>query len=235
MDITKIVEIVLVVFLALLLGTAISYKRIQALWLLLRTPRSYTNALPNEGIIKVSGKAGPSVSQSPFTKTVCAFWHIKVEEYKRYGRSGRWVDICNQVSSQPFKIQDELGSIFVQPSEKAVHNLKANYKARSGMFNKLDGETLAIVESLGVTTKGMIFDKTLRVIEYCLPADAPVVIFGEIHANNGSRSIGEGKKIPFILSQGRESDLVKFLVIRMVPIFIILLLLGALVMMGLLF
>jgi hypothetical protein len=235
MDITKILEIVVVILLALLLGAVISYKRIQALWLLLRTPRSYTNALPNEGIIKLAGKVGSSVSQSPFTKTVCAFWHIKVEEYKRYGRSGRWADICNEASSEPFKIQDELGSASVQASEKTVHNLKANFKARSGLFNKLDADTLAIVESLGVTTKGMLFDKTLRVTEYCLPADAPVVVFGEIHTENGSRRIGKGKKTPFILSQGSESDLVRFLVIRMLPIFIILLMLGALIIVGLLF
>jgi hypothetical protein len=213
----------------ILVGLFVSLSSIQQILRIRRTPTSHISDLPSEGEVEICGKAGPAVTKSPISQSDCVLWRAEIQNRQSSGKESRWVTIYKEISNESFEIIDETGKVIVQPSivELTLHK---DINQSSGLFNSLDEETKAAVETLGVETTGLLgMDNSLKVEESCIfPGDA-IYILGQVIIEDGLKKIVSDDTNSLIISDRSEKELLgalyKKVVIRLlvIPIGVILL------------
>lgn len=88
------------------------------------------------GLVELAGKATPNLLlTAPYTKTRCVFYHVIIERLeRRHGRHGstsRWVKEFEIKTDIPFFLQDDTGSVAVDP-RKAETDLPLRYSNIEG-------------------------------------------------------------------------------------------------------
>ncbi len=193
--------IVIIVILAFLVGLAISTSSLMKIFRILRTPTTWISALPPEGPVEVMGKVGEKTLLSPITRTACAAYMLEVQEYRRSKNSAGWHTISKKRSQQPFEIDDETGTLQIDPSNAEL------MVSGEGFDDSLDAEQRAALEGLGIKTTGFFgSDKKLRVIEHLVLPQQQIYAIGKLQPGIGNRLITGEANIPLVISDRSERD-----------------------------
>ena len=81
------------------------------------------------GLVEVYGKVVPfrgEVLKSPFTDRDCVYIRFTIEEYKTAERSSRWEIVYEGTDFVPFYVDDETGSVLVDPKGAGIEILRDN-------------------------------------------------------------------------------------------------------------
>src|SRR5512137_2712326 len=78
------------------------------------TPTSKVRAAA-VGLVEVCGVAVPSAGRlsSPFSREDCVYYKYTVEEYRKQGKSHRWVKIRSDEERTMFYVEDDTGKLLV--------------------------------------------------------------------------------------------------------------------------
>ncbi len=125
-----------------------------------RIPTTWISALPDKGWVEVTGKIRAEMVKSLLQKVDCVFWQLEVLEYQGGNRGGgRWKPILKK-SSGSFMLDDMTGRINIKDG-KPITVTNNEYR-----LDRVDDATRALLESIGVKTKGFLgFEKRLRISE----------------------------------------------------------------------
>lgn len=94
------------------------------------------------GLVEVYGKVvlfRKEVLKSPFTARDCVYSRFSIEEYRSSGKHSRWVTVRKGVDFIPFYIDDETGSVLVDPKGAGVEILRDNEFKSGFMKDPPDG------------------------------------------------------------------------------------------------
>ncbi len=198
-----------------LLGLLVSHREIRKIIRLLRTSTSEIGMLPSEGQVEMVGSAdGGTTTISPITKTTCALWQVEVLEKRSSGKSSHWVTIYKNTSTSPFDISDGTGKMRIYPSRYTELILRDDVRKSSGVFSSLDEETQAVLQIAGITTKGALFNRALRVYERYIEPGESIYLLGTVYSKNGTRILDD--ESPLIISDQSELRLLSRFIWRVV-------------------
>jgi hypothetical protein len=162
------------------------------------TPTSKVDAAA-VGLVELYGKAlcdGEMVS--PISGERCAYWRIKADYY-RSGKHGGWREIFKRDSTSRFRVEDETGSMLVDPKGATVEipldHRYQGYISGKGFFGveheKLDARALKFIDSLDERGKRsfMNHDKEdVRIFEHFIADEDLVYVLGDAQPLEGATS-----------------------------------------------
>jgi hypothetical protein len=91
------------------------FRLLQRRHLILNTPVSKIRSA-SMGMVELSGLAvGPYTMVAPITGRACYFHRTMVWEWKREGRSSKWVKVAAECKHVPFFLDDNTGKIMIDP------------------------------------------------------------------------------------------------------------------------
>jgi len=135
---------------------------------------------------------------SPITKKPCVLWQVEVSEKRRSGRSTNWHVIYRNYSSVAFDVSDGTGRVRLEPQynmELVLHN---DVHKSSNLFSSLPSDVENTLNSMGLNTKGLIGNKSMRVNERYVEQGEQVYVLGNV-LNKGGVMTMDGNS-PLIVS-----------------------------------
>jgi hypothetical protein len=145
-----------------------------------RTPTTKINALPLGGRVEIVGNAQHESMLSPFSKTPCVFWRVKVEEDISSDEDSKWITIYENVSYEPIEISDETGKIKVSVDQ-------ANLELKNYWPNERTDETKQFLNSRG-------FPSNCKVYEWLIKPDTQVYVLADIQEPLSVQLISENNE-----------------------------------------
>lgn len=133
------------------------------------------------GLGEIYGSVVPKQTElfeSPFTKKKCVYLKYTIEEFRRQGKSSRWVTIAKIEKTQKFYLQDETGKMLVD-SKGCDLRLEKDYESTT-----LTPEVKAVLDEHKISHTGWFgFNKTMRFREYVIEPSDNLYILGTIGDN----------------------------------------------------
>jgi hypothetical protein len=156
---------------------------------------------------------------SPMTRTRCVFYKFVIEEQRtrtvteRQGnRTVRrtehyWHPIITDVQAVPTAVKDKTGEALVDLKEAEL--TLAAMQARSGSFKSVPADLeRSLQKRYGVSSKGLIFNKSMRYTEAVIEPGARVFVVGDCKVRkNGSACFCKGDH-PLLITDKNEDELV---------------------------
>jgi hypothetical protein len=135
--------------------------------------------IPDGSVGKVVGTValGRQSLEAPLSKRPCAHYDLRIEEYRSSGKSGAWYTVIHETESCNFVVRDGADSAHVHMAKARILGV-IDLKLRSGTFNAASPELEAFLKSRGKSSKGWIFNKTLRYSEGVLEPGESVAVMG---------------------------------------------------------
>ena len=185
---------------------------ISGLWLLYTGTRSYlflqrvkntptsTVRAAAVGLVELFGKAKMKLkTTSPIEKKECAYWRVKAEWHKP-GKHGGWRHIADIKSGNPFFLEDETGSMLVDPKGAKVE-IPPDHKYEGRMSGKgflglpqkkIDQRVLEFLENPEyghIKEKFMHYnDRKWRVTEFYIAPGDKLYVLGTAAQKEGAPS-----------------------------------------------
>ncbi len=183
------------------MGLAMLYGGVQKYLLLQRVQNTPTSKVRSAavGLAEFHGKAFPRESMlSPVTGQKCAYFRVRAEYYKE-GKHGGWRDICSQISTKPFFLEDETGRILVDPALAEVDIPEDNkFEGRISPFSvlgvsqaKLDQRAVDFINSAPPALKTRLNSYSghkLRITEFFIAEGDPLYVMGSAQPLEGGKS-----------------------------------------------
>jgi len=131
------------------------------------------------GYAEVKGKARPGgqLLQSPLSKSACIYYQFFVEEHVQAGKNSYWRKVVDDKKDCGVFVDDGSGPVAVRLKEAELF-LKPDAHAKSGTFNDASPELEATLQAYGKTTKGWVFNKTMRYTETLLRDGDELYVIG---------------------------------------------------------
>jgi len=105
--------------------------------LIQNVPTSTVRAIPM-GEVEIKGKAkAKNLLKTPVSKIPCVFFRYVEEEWRKVGKSYRWVKTLDTTSRNIFYLVDDTGAVKILP-DGAELNLVNNYVSREGNIRKTE-------------------------------------------------------------------------------------------------
>lgn len=163
------------------------FKRLRRKRLIENIPTSTVRGLAM-GLVELSGKAEtPTLLKSPLMKTECVLYKYLIEEYRRSGKSSRWVTIASGNSFySPFWLNDETGKITVFP-QGAELILPVDYEFRTSIGRAIPSNLIEFMENNGIRYKTWLGNRTLRFKEWFIRQGDYVYVLGTAKKIDNSR------------------------------------------------
>lgn len=164
-----------------------AFRKLRTLRRIENTPTSAVRSMPM-GLVELHGAARSGEPHTaPFSEKPVAFYRARVEQYRRRGRSSRWVTIHDEISSEAFWLEDETGRVLVLP-EGAELNLPSDYHRR---FNgsRLPAHLESYLDGVGIAPRSFGFGKSLRFTEWHIGAGQPFYLHGLAQEHPGLRGL----------------------------------------------
>jgi len=170
-----------------------------------------------EGFNEIKGKIVALEEQliSPFSEKPCVYYQFLVEQQKSSGKSSHYVSIINDKKFQKFGVDDGTGIAIIN-LENADIQIKTDKKDSSGFFNKADENEVRALNKYSQSSKGFLFEKTLRYTEKFLEVGDEVYVLGEVEGREQSKPIFKKGKFPLFISDKSENELLNQYKIRMI-------------------
>lgn len=124
---------------------------------------------------------GPAEIEAPLSAPLsgrpCAVWRVVVEERVRSGKNSYWRTLVDESEAVEFRILDGTGKAIVKATHvQAV--LDRDMEASSGMFNDAGPALEEFLAERGHSSKGWVFNKTMRYREGVLEPGESVCVVG---------------------------------------------------------
>jgi hypothetical protein len=204
-----IIVFILGIIIFVLAGLDISYPSIKKIINIRRTLRMNIGTLPTEGLVQFVGKAEQATAISPISQTKCVVWQVEVQEKRSLNSKGgtSWFTIWEGKSTAPFKVYDDTGNMWVDPTRADVF-LQQGMDEKGGWFDSLSPKTLDAIAGLGIKTKGFWgLNKDLRVKESLLSIGKDIYVLGTVESSDGYKKIKMVGDNPFLISDHGINDL----------------------------
>jgi len=191
----------------------INYKR----YTLISKTETSTISWMQEGYNEIKGKIVSLGEQltSPFSEKPCVYYQFKVEQKKSSGKNSHYVSIIDDKKFQKFGVDDGSG-IAVVDLQNADIQIKVDKKDSSGFFNNADENQVRVLGKYGKSSKGFLFEKTLRYTEKYLEVGDEVYVLGEVTGREQSKPLFRKDKLPLFVSDKSEHELLKHYKLRIV-------------------
>ncbi len=217
----NVATILIVLFLAILVGLGISFPTILKLIRLRRTPTTWISALPPTGPVEITGQVGEKTILTPIGKTSCAAYKYEIQEFKKSNNGARWSTVRKFQSDEPFELSDGTGSIQVRP---AGADFMVSMDSQTDVLN---AEQIAAIQNLGVKTIGFFGSaKKLKLNEYVVRPGQEIYVAGHIQQVDGIKSIAGAGGVRLVISDGGERSIMRTLYIQIGKIVLICLAVG---------
>ena len=175
-----------------------------------RTPTYWIGSLPESGRAGVGGMVKAMAIQSPLQNIPCALWQLEVEEEHRGKNGTSWTTVLNEVSTEPFELSDETGSVLVHPS-----------LADTTLSLDVCDDTLSPKVIEHMTQKAIQMrtffgtDKKFRAKERTVVAGEPVYVLGEVKLRNGVKTLESSADFQMLIGDRSQETIVSELRSRM--------------------
>jgi hypothetical protein len=135
--------------------------------------------LPENAVGRVIGevRALDRVLEAPLTGRACVYYVTKVEEQRSTGRGSTWTTLIKERAGVPFLLDDGSGRAIVDP-EGAEVALELDSRSRSGTFDDASPAEEAFLERHGRSSKGFLFNKTIRYTEAVIKPGESISVLG---------------------------------------------------------
>jgi hypothetical protein len=160
------------------------FRLLQRRHLLLDTPVSKIRAA-SLGLVEFSGLAvGPHTVVAPITERGCYYFRTVAWEWKREGRSNRWVKVAGECMHVPFFLDDNTGKVMVDPrgAELDLHR-DFHQEFCDGLFT-LKQEAPPNVHSF-LSRHGVSTTNKIKVEEFCIKPKNSLFLLGTLDENPG--------------------------------------------------
>ncbi len=181
------------------------FRNLREKRLIENTPTSKIEGLAM-GLVEVFGKAKPfqeKIHKSPFTNTDCVYYRYTIEEYRSSGKSGHYVTIDEQRTSDPFFVQDETGKVLVNPEGAEINKPdKTVFKTNSS------GEPSELIQDFikgrGISYKGTFgFNKDMIFTEYLIEPEDSIFVMGTAGDNPFAPKDGIDHEDNILIQRGK--------------------------------
>ena len=137
------------------------------------------------GLVEVHGKAvkAKKILKSPFSNKDCVYYKYTIEEYRKQGKHSKWVTIRKGEESTHFYLQDNTGSVLVDPKGANVDIPTDNeYKSKWG--TDPPKVVMDYLKTHKISFEGLFgANKTMRYREYYLAPNDNVYVMGDAGDN----------------------------------------------------
>ncbi|MGD0569429.1 MAG: GIDE domain-containing protein [Candidatus Sulfotelmatobacter sp.] len=160
------------------------FRLLQRRHLILNTPVSRIRSA-SLGPVEFSGLAvGPYTVVAPITERACYYFRTVAWEWKREGRSNRWVKVAAECMHVPFFLDDNTGKVMVDP-RGAELDLHRDFQQEfcDGLFT-LKQEAPPNVHSF-LSRHGVSTTNKIKVEEFCIKPKNSLFLFGTLDENPG--------------------------------------------------
>jgi len=160
------------------------FRLLQRRHLILDTPLSKIRSA-SMGMVELSGLAvGPFTVIAPITERSCYYFRTVVWEWKRQGRSSKWVKVAAECMHVPFFLDDNTGKVMVDPrgAELDLHRDFQQEFCDSFFTTKQEAppnvRTLLFRHGVNTTNK-------IKVEEFCIKPKNALFLLGTLGENPG--------------------------------------------------
>ena len=165
------------------------FKQLARKRLIENTPRSKVRSLA-VGPVEVHGKARSIYKlQTPFTQLPCVYFAYEIQEYKKSGKSSRWVTILKGSSEGvEFMVEDETGAVAVDAKGAEVV-VPEDHVFTNSWGSSLPSGCADYLASHGQSTHAFfgLVERSLRFKESCVMEGDPLFVFGFATPRKDSR------------------------------------------------
>jgi hypothetical protein len=173
------------------------------------------------GLAKMRGKIISLVDEdemliSPLSQTLCVYYRFVVEEQRtRTVSTGRgmrtetyWHPVITDIQAVHSAVKDKTGEAVVDLKVAEI-TLTQSCQAKTGLFSSAPkGLERRLQQLYGFSTKGFIFNKSLRYSEMVIEEGVKVFVVGDVKARkDGSSSFRKGEN-PLLVTDKNEQELV---------------------------
>ncbi len=152
---------------------------------------------------------------SPFSEKPCVYYQFKVEQKKSSGKNSHYVSIIDDKKFKKFGVDDGTGIAIIDLNNADIQ-IKIDKKDTSGFFNNADENQVRALNKYSQTSKGFLFEKTLRYTEKYLEVGDEVYVLGEVTGREQSKPVFKNGKFPLFVSDKSENELLNQYKIRMI-------------------
>ena len=148
------------------------------------TPTSKIRSLAM-GFVEVYGKAIKSQYsfKSPFTNSDCVYYRYSIEEYRKQGKSSKWVMIKQDSKLDYFYLQDDTGMVLVDTNGAEI-DIPADYEFETGIGRQIPSPISNFLKTENIDSKGFFgFNKKLRFREYYIAPNDMLYVMGTADDN----------------------------------------------------
>lgn len=172
-----------ILFLIGLIPTYFGLKYNKFRKLVLKTPTSKIWDL-HKGIVELYGEVNPSEKGtmiSPIKQKECVYYKYKIQEYRSYGKSGKYVTIREGEEHRPFYLQDLTGSVLVD-SRNAKIDIFNKYKITTGFFKHIPASAIPFLQKNHISFKSPIIGyKNMRFEEETIAPYSKIYLLGNVN------------------------------------------------------
>ena len=160
------------------------FRLLQRRQLILNTPLSKIRSA-SIGMVELSGQAvGPYTMLAPITARPCYYFRTVVWEWKREGRSSKWVKVAAECMHLPFFLDDNTGRVMVDP-RGADLDLHRDFQQEFcdslfTMKEEAPPNVHALLSRHGISTRNKI-----KVEEFCIKPKNSLFVLGTLGDNPG--------------------------------------------------
>ena len=179
------------------------------------------------GLVEIFGRVVPlkdNISKSPFSDKDCVYYKYRVEELRSSGKNTHWVTIDKGEKHNLFNLEDETGSVLIDPMGAKI-DIPIDNKYNSSLGKDPPETAKRFLATRNIRWEGRIFgiNKTMRYSEYFIAPGDKLYIMGtagdnpyvkEASAERGVEDImikkGKFEKFYYISDNQEDAVLFKF-------------------------
>ena len=175
------------------------------------------------GIVEIFGEVTPlkgSTLKSPFSNNDCVYYKYTIEEYRKSGKSSKWVIINQNEARTHFFLKDDTGTVLIDPKGADI-SIPIDKEFSSGFGKDPAPQITSFLKKSNMSFEGLFgMNKTMRYREYFIAPKDKLYIIGTAkdnpYVNEASASKGhddimigaDGKEF-FYISDRPEKDILK--------------------------
>jgi hypothetical protein len=152
--------------------------------LILNTPVSKIRSA-SMGMVELSGLAvGPYTLLAPITQRPSYYYRTIVWEWKRQGRSSKWVKVAAECMHVPFFLDDNTGKVMVDPRGAELDLHRDFQQEFCDSFFTFKQEAPPNVHSF-LSRHGIMTNNKIKVEEFCIKPKNSLFLLGTLDENPG--------------------------------------------------
>jgi len=160
------------------------FRILQRRKLILNTPVSKIRSA-SMGMVELSGLAvGPYTLLAPITQRPSYYYRTIVWEWKRQGRSSKWVKVAAECMHVPFFLDDNTGKVMVDPRGAELDLHRDFQQEFCDSFFTFKQEAPPNVHSF-LSRHGIMTNNKIKVEEFCIKPKNSLFLLGTLDENPG--------------------------------------------------